>query len=727
MSNAMIRNAVIRNAMRAGLLASVLSAPLAAQAQVMWTAASTQQTAAIQGAGRPWTLNDGTPFNGYVNNGGTTPGATKYWSTTGLATPSVMAPFYQFYITGSGSNLQGYFDYRPAGINEATVTANSTDAGRTWNFQQKVLQLTPLLPVLTDDNAAFGNDAGLGHPHVMNIAGASWLYLLDRRNGHDGLDQLVVKRLAVKAGKPVGTQNATAQVSPVTGAGAATLLAQWSFNSLTVATNNSPAADAGSVTAAAKTLGMTNSYTYPSNQGGTGGVQTSSTAADDIEAASPGGSDPVSPASNNKDWRIRGNKGLANPNAGNGWNNSAPQYSQGAEFDIDTTGKTNIVFQYDWFVTGSGVRNLQAQYTTDKTAATPVWTSAGPLQTTVDGGGFVNNITIDFGALGITSVENNAKFGVRLVSAFDPSTGGTTYSGASLTNGAATQYNNFSGNWHFDNVKVYSKTNVSDADLPDYTTSTTGLIAPDGILAEVPNTSPRKILYISKKLGVDFSLVANTQQCTSAMLSPLSVAASKASQPQNHDYVQVRIATTADGVHFTDLGAVSGLNDPTTTSATGLRYIGPGGSIVKLAGGRFGLFFSAGNCLDGDSDAFHIIGYAETTGTNPNAWTVVNGMMNPIASVTPVTIQPVAATGTTGSNGLATATVIPAAAPVIGSTQSWYAGRVYSAMAIKVNPNLVTLVFDGYDFGYKQKTNPDFISYRTVGQIFLSSGTASLQ
>src|SRR5215471_5735143 len=45
------------------------------------------------------------------------------------------------------------------------------------------------------------------------------------------------------------------------------------------------------------------------------------------------------------------------------------------------------------------------------------------------------------------------------------------------------------------------------------------------------------------------------------------------------------------------------------------RFAGVGigyGLPIAKGGGRFGLSFGAGNCMDAGSDAFHHIGYAET-------------------------------------------------------------------------------------------------------------------
>jgi hypothetical protein len=186
-------------------------------------------------------------------------------------------------------------------------------------------------------------------------------------------------------------------------------------------------------------------------------------------------------------WRVRGDTGnlypqpLAgssnqsppndSPAVGNGWNLAAPENTQGAKFSFNTTGYSNLVFSYDVFSTNQGVRDQQIQYTTN---GGTTWTTVGATGTGVGGilgtnvavntGGalynimtpndFINGISVDFGALGIHSVDNNPNFGVRIVSIFDPTfvgTGAPTYTSATIANG---QYNNNSGNWRFDNVTL---------------------------------------------------------------------------------------------------------------------------------------------------------------------------------------------------------------------------------------------------------------------------------
>ena len=129
------------------------------------------------------------------------------------------------------------------------------------------------------------------------------------------------------------------------------------------------------------------------------------------------------------------------------------------------------------------------------------------------------------------------------------------------------------------------------------------------------------------------------QQCTKAPFSGKT----------NHDISNVRLATTTDGINFTDLGIVQGLNDPTTVDYNQTRWVSPRGTLIDINGdgSLWGLYFSGGNCLDGDSDAFHYIGYAEST--DKMHWTVYNDINHPIASINTIT--------TTNQAGGATVTI----------------------------------------------------------------------
>ena len=655
-------------------------------AQSTWSASASPLQATITGG--PSTIANGALVNP-TGPGNYCPNGTALNGTSGSSANSgsnTFQPYYFPFVAGRGTALRGLFDYRPHDVNEAPVAANSNDGGLTWTFQQMAEQLTVACPgpisgtpasKIAADNAAStnGNDAGLGHPHLITMGGANFLHLLDRSNGHVASDGLVVRTIRPNATKPLGTLPLTIANSPA----GATTIAAWDFNALPVAVNNTPVPSIGA--GAAKALGLTNNYTYTQTAPNVGAVNT-----DDVVVLG-GSSDQISPVGINNAWRVRGQ------NPGNGWNLAAPQYSQGAEFDVSTVGQTNIVFQFDWFCTTQGVRDLQVQYTTDGST----FTGVGPLQV-ASPNAYINQITINFAALGITSVENNANFGVRLVSAYDPAIG--TYSSATLNadNSVAT-YNNNSGNWRFDEVKVLSLPSSTTVVSPDYAIHTTGIINPDGIVTVIPGSSPTTILYISKTLLGAASLPA-AQQCQ---------AASTLNNKINQDYETVRLASTPDGINFTDLGATN-LTNPIDTTYTGRRYASPNGSIVQLANGNLGLFFGAGNCLDGDSDGFHAIVYAETSPNSLLNWTVINDITtNPIASIAPITTGGV---------------TYPTGTPVL-ATQPFFAGLVYAPNAMFLDATHVSLTFDGYDAGYVGGS--DYTSYRTVGHATLQLGNNTIQ
>jgi len=697
------------------------SAPV--MAQVTWSATSSPVQTTLTGG--PWLLAQGGPYietAGTTTTGGPYDGTTPYCSPGGAlgGTPisntpqNPMQPFYFPFVSGRGLTLQGYFDYRPRDISEAIVTAASADGGQTWTFQQQVENLNTVCPQ-SDANGANGNENGEGHPNVVSFGGGGFIYFLDRRNGHADFDGLLVHLLTPKAGAPLNGLSSNTELGPptvVANSTTAGIITQWNF-ALSPSGMTHPKPNIGSGTA--NPLGMVNSYSGAVNCSPASSCNfTGSVNSEDITSTTGGTNQSYSAEA----WRIRGTSKNNGGTSGNGWNTQAPQYTQGAQFAVSTAGYDNIVFEYDWYITAQGARNLQAQYTTNINASSPTWTNVGPLYVAPAGGdAYYPQIIINFPSLLTPAqnalVNNNPNFGVQLVSAYDPTFVGPgtpcttpvvnpapcTYTAAKLSKtGAPVQLNNNSGNWRFDEINVLGTPTA--ANTLKFPVNTTGLTNPDGILASVPNSYPFKILYVSKTLNGDYAYPAS-EQCGP---TPSGKAA-------NHDLVMVRLATSADGIHWTDQGAVTGLNDPTTISYSGIRYASPNGTLLKLSTGNWGLFFGGGNCLDGDSDSFHAILYAESS--NLTSWTVINGINNPIASVSTVTAtDPV-------TQHLVT---IPSTQPVVGPTQAWFGGRVYGPQAMWASSTSVNLIFAGYDAAY----SADISDYRTIGHVSLSAAGATL-
>ena len=262
--------------------------------------------------------------------------------------------------------------------------------------------------------------------------------------------------------------------------------------------------------------------------------------------------------------------------------------------------------------------------------------------------------------------------------------------------------------------------------LPEPPLHTTGLMNPDGILGVVPDSNPLTIIYEQKILNGDntgLTALPNAQVCDGNGVSGVNTGwqnyynnipagINTGGIGANHDITYLRLASTTDGYTFTDMGPLQGLNDITTVSATGTRWLATAGSILKLQHGGYGLLFSGGSCIDGDSDAFHYIGYAESY--DLIHWTKVNDFNNPIVSVFPVTLS----VDANGVPGTGTTITIPSSEPVVGDTQGFFAGRVYAPSATQQDDRNVTVVFAGY---HTTKPKNGLGDYRTIGRVSLSA------
>ncbi len=226
-------------------------------------------------------------------------------------------------------------------------------------------------------------------------------------------------------------------------------IAEWNFGSLsTTAPDNTPAATNGTMATNSATtgtsVGMANTYAEVGYPGG------SPYTFDDITG------DTNSTIGNGNVWRLRGSSTQNTQSGANGWSINAPQYAQGAQFTTTTAGYDNVVLSFNWASTAQGIANMQVQYNTNVNNAGG-WTNVGSLLTATVGnsspGGSYQTDTINFGTLGITTVNNDANFGVRLVAAYNPTLGNYA-SASSVIAGNPSAYNNSSGNWRFADVQI---------------------------------------------------------------------------------------------------------------------------------------------------------------------------------------------------------------------------------------------------------------------------------
>ncbi len=310
--------------------------------------------------------------------------------------------------------------------------------------------------------------------------------------------------------------------------------------------------------------------------------------------------------------------------------------------------------------------------------------------------------------------------------------------------------------------------------------ATTGLLSPDAILGAVNfGGSPNVIavIYVSKVLNgttknsdgsypitqapynqapYNLNYPTPVKNCSKTPSFALTTIVNQSSKSANTDVTTIRVATTKDGVNFTDVGAVpyapsaGALTDPNTVGAagtadlfSGIRWLGSG-SIAPLTNGKYGLFFGAGNCLDNDSDGFHFIGYAETMNavTQPSdllSWKVINGLDNPIMSTDTVTDpgttphsqypSQTPIVSLTGVNLLTPAQVLPwtaptPSAPIVtpdgGYTSNFYSGRLYDPQVVYKDNQTLTIVFAGYNTPQPSNNLGD---YRSIGRFQLAVPT----
>jgi hypothetical protein len=266
--------------------------------------------------------------------------------------------------------------------------------------------------------------------------------------------------------------------------------------------------------------------------------------------------------------------------------------------------------------------------------------------------------------------------------------------------------------------------------------ATSGLQNPDAILGAVRTGSTTTVVFVEKTLNGDTTF-PSSQICPKTPSFALTNLINGKARKPNDDITTIRVATTMDGITFNDVGAATGLNDPTTVALNAIRYLGSG-SLIRLADGRYGMFFGAGNCLDNDSDGFHFIGYAETDAvvklpSDLLKWHVINGLDNPILSTDTVTDPsgprpyPLNApvVNVTEADLLTAAQVAPFTPPTPkpplitppgGYSSNFFSGRVYDPQAVRSGDDTVTIVFAGYNTPQPSNNLGD---YRTIGRFQL--------
>ena len=125
----------------------------------------------------------------------------------------------------------------------------------------------------------------------------------------------------------------------------------------------------------------------------------------------------------------------------------------GIQINVSTVGLTNILFEFEQRLSNTAANTYVLQYTTDRTATTPVWQDAQTF-TFVPG---TSTASVwyqrSFNFSSITGINNNANAAFRIVSAFDLTSG--NYLASSSTSSYSA-----SGTCRFDLIKISSLPSV---------------------------------------------------------------------------------------------------------------------------------------------------------------------------------------------------------------------------------------------------------------------------
>jgi hypothetical protein len=719
-----------------------------------------------QVSGGPWTLSEGgvnavypsanplssttPPFAPYASGVAGTPGPLPDYCASGGAAPETgpvnsqpsglqaMQPYYFPFVTeapdGVSGHLIGYFDARPKDTDESIVVASSTDNGQTWTYEGTALE----------QNAGYcpqgdTNDDGQGHPMVIKVGGASYLYTVNRPSGDNVGVGLLVHQVNPSASNPLSGLNASEPVG---------------------VDPDIEATDAASVpTTGGATINVSSLGTTGSSELLAPGQNETDTAANSPEQIMPGQFEDLA---------------LTDPSA-----SVITCTAAAADQLTGCTAPSAVSVSAD---------DVLVQVLGDVTAGGSV--PQGPNNVSGDPGAGGSTISLDFtdSPAAASFVASNAPGRVYIDGATVYCTGGTISGAASsLTNCSTTQTGGLTiapGN------AITTDPVVPTASQPGtgLITQTTGLVAPDGIVGVIPagfnpgggspyGAPPNSTVVIYGEKILNYYIEGTTQSSVSLPAASFTMAASTTpTQPipssgpfsvylgtnagiqqvtcngyalsagtgtfsgcsggtgsvsvgsdvggpgaaiassatlgnigegstkgktlfkNNEDYTALRAAYTTNGVTFTDLGIISGtdpanqtdVNNPASQAqpATAdkdlplgaqdnpeLRYVGTRGTIILNADGTLGMFDSGAWQSDGDSDAFNQIFY--TTSTDGTHWS------------TPVVVE------STDYTFSARASAGAGNPPT--NTSGYYSGRAYSPTVVQdPTTGALTLIFSGY-------------------------------
>ena len=177
----------------------------------------------------------------------------------------------------------------------------------------------------------------------------------------------------------------------------------------------------------------------------------------------------------------------------------------------------------------------------------------------------------------------------------------------------------------------------------------------------------------------------------------------------------LRLASTTDGINFTDLGALQGLKRPHDCfTSCGTRWLATAGTVLRLEDGRYGLLFSRRRLRGWRFRRVPLHRLCRVKRLVPLGRSE-RGINNPIISTSPVTLT-VNAMGVPATGSGTQSVTIPANPAVVGNTQGFFAGRVYAPSATSFDHSDITVIFAGY---HTQRPKNGLGDYRTIGRVSL--------
>jgi hypothetical protein len=684
------------------------------------------------------------PLDGYCSSLGANPETGSPVSQPAGTLP--MSPYYfPDVVRNSDGSLTGYFDYRPKDAEEAITVARSTDNGASWSTEGEALgENSGYCPT------ADANDDGQGHPYVTSVDGATDLYTLQRPAGDNSGIGLLVHHVspagadplsALPANQPVGvdpntfatgevsvpsgTEGVSIPVSTLGSAGSPEQIVAGPYEDLNAPSRSSAIVTCTGTNAEASELtGCTVAGSSALS------VNTGDDFVQVIATANPGGTAtytiPVAPNKTSGEGGLEKLKFLNGNSAVSPvttylMNVNAPNrvYIDGAVVncaqsnanptttleDCTTTSATPLTVHQGDAITADPILPSSTQMTTGLVAPDGIVGTLPKYPGAPEGSSVVlyTEKLLSYFIVGTTdgSVSSANKFTAGKVTLpastinFKPS---VTASEPLPQSGPITIYLGTEIEKPIQQVTCTGVSAATQTGVPAGSENLTGCSGGTGTVAEGnwiggPNAAT-----------VPYSALSQIGEGNNG----------KSKGPEklfgnNEDLTELRAAYTTDGVHFTDLGPISGstsgtgndagaYNDisnpyqttsPSSTSpsnltpgsldTTELRFVGSRGTIITNPDGSYGMFLSGSWASDGDSDAFNQVFYS--TSTNGKEWSVPKVLLS-----TDYTFAASAAQDEALKAGLD--------APL--GISGYYSGRAYGPAVVQNPDGSLTMVFSGY-------------------------------